>query len=87
MRGEPFHLTTEPSRKFIPFTVKVKAGSPAILLVGERDVMVGIGLLTMNVWALEVPPPGAGFKTVTEAVPAVAMSAAVINAVSWVALT
>jgi hypothetical protein len=36
----------------------------------------------VKVCALEVPPPGAGFTTVTEAVPAVAMSAAVIAAVT-----
>jgi hypothetical protein len=38
--------------------------------------------LIVNVWALEVPPPGVAFTTVTEAVPAVAMSAAVIAAVT-----
>ncbi len=38
----------------------------------------------MKVRALEVPPPGAGLNTVTEAVPAVAMSAAVIDALNWV---
>jgi len=36
--------------------------------------------------ALELPPPGAGLKTVTLAVPAVAMSAAVIAAVNCVLL-
>ena len=36
---------------------------------------------------MEVPPPGVGLKTVTLAVPAVAMSAARIAAVTWVALT
>jgi hypothetical protein len=35
-----------------------------------------------NVCAFEVPPPGAGLKTVTAAVPAVAMSAAPIVALS-----
>jgi len=34
-----------------------------------------------------VPPPGVGLKTVTLAVPAVAMSAARIDAVSWDAPT
>ena len=34
-----------------------------------------------------MPPPGAGFVTATLAVPAVAISAAAIAAVSWVALT
>jgi hypothetical protein len=36
---------------------------------------------------LEVPPPGDGFTTVTLAVPAAAMSAAVIAAVTCVLLT
>ena len=35
----------------------------------------------------EVPPPGVGVKTVTERVPAVAMSAAAMVAWSWVAET
>ena len=34
-----------------------------------------------------MPPPGVGLKTVTLAVPAVTMSAAAIEAVSWLALT
>src|SRR2546427_697916 len=47
----------------------------------------GTLLLMVNVSAPEVPPPGVGENTGTEAVPAVAMSAAVIVARSWVALT
>jgi hypothetical protein len=43
--------------------------------------------LTGKVRAFEVPPPGAGFTTVTDTVPAWAMSAAVMAAVSWVPLT
>ena len=35
----------------------------------------------------DVPPPGAGFVTATFTVPAVAISAAAIAAVTWVALT
>ena len=38
-------------------------------------------------WLLEVPPPGAGLDTVTLAVPAIAISAAAICAVSCVELT
>jgi hypothetical protein len=40
--------------------------------------------LTVKVWALEAPPPGGGFTTVTRAVPANAMSAAAIAAFTWV---
>ena len=49
-------------------------------------VGVGVGLLAaiVNICALDVPPPGAGFTTVTEAVPAEATRAAVTVAVSCV---
>ena len=47
--------------------------------------LVITGVLTIvNVCAFEVPPPGVGFTTVMEAVPAVAMSAAGTVAVSCV---
>jgi hypothetical protein len=90
VRFVPFHLTTELEMKLVPFTVSVKADPPAVAELGLRLVVVGRGLsgtLIVKVWALEVPPPGVGLKTVTLAVPAVAMSAAAIEAVSWVALT
>ena len=57
---------------------------PTAAVLGEIEVSVGAGLFTVNVLAADVPPPGVGVKTVTEAVPALAMSAAVICAVSWV---
>ena len=45
--------------------------------------LVITGVATMvNVCALDVPPPGVGFTTVIEAVPGVAMRAAVTVAVS-----
>ncbi|HWW18376.1 MAG TPA: hypothetical protein VNY81_07150 [Candidatus Saccharimonadales bacterium] len=43
-------------------------------------VTTGIGLLIVKASALDVPPPGAGVATLTIAVPAAAMSAAVIAA-------
>jgi len=43
-------------------------------------------MFMLKVTALEDPPPGAGLKTVTATVPPVAMSAAVIEAVSCVLL-
>src|SRR5206468_973849 len=46
----------------------------------------GFGVFMVKVCSLDVPPPGVGLTTVTEAVPAVAMSAAAICAVSWVLL-
>src|SRR4029077_418429 len=83
----PFQRTTEPDTKLVPVAVRVKAAPPAAALVGDSDVSVGAGLLTVNVTAAEVPPPGVGEKTVTEGVPAVAISAAVMAAVSCVLLT
>jgi hypothetical protein len=43
-----------------------------------------MGLLTVKVWALEVPPPPVVY-TVTLAVPAEAISDLGMEAVSWVA--
>src|SRR4030095_2897204 len=43
--------------------------------------------LIANDTAFDVPPPGAGFTTVTGIVPAVAISVVVIDVVSCVALT
>jgi hypothetical protein len=84
VRFDPFHRTTEPTTKPLPLTVSVNAGPPAPAVAGLKLVVVGTGLLIVKVRPLEVPPPGAGLNTVTEAVPAIAMSAAVIAAVNWV---
>jgi len=46
--------------------------------------MTGAGGLIVNVCAFEVPPPGAGFTTVTDAVPTAATFAAGTTAVSCV---
>src|SRR5882762_5030078 len=87
VRVAPFHLTVLPLTKPVPFTVSVKAGPLTSALLGVRPVSVGAGLFTVNVCAAEVPPPGAGVTTVTDAVVAAARSDAGIAAVSWVALT
>ena len=83
-RFAPFHWTTELELKPLPLTVSVNATPLALAVVGLRLVVAGTGLLIVRVWALEVPPPGAGVNTVTEAVPATAMSAAGIAAVNRV---
>jgi hypothetical protein len=83
----PLNFTAELATNPDPFTVSVNAAPPTVALVGERVVIVGAGLLMVKVEPADVPPPGAGFVTVTEGVPAVAMSAAVIAAVTCVALT
>jgi hypothetical protein len=65
----------------------VNAAPPATALLGLRLVSVGAGLLIVNVSALLGPTVGDGFTTVTEAVPADAMSAAAMLAVNCVADT
>src|SRR5882672_3539491 len=85
VRLPPFHRTTDPLMKFVPRTVSVNAAPPAAADVGVRLVVVGTGFGAdemVKTWAFEVPPPGAGLNTVIDAVPAVAMSAAAIAAVS-----
>ena len=83
---EPLNCTLAPFTKPAPLTVRVNAAEPAIAVAGDNEVTVGTALLIVNDTAFDVPP-GAGFVTVTVAVPAAAISAAVIAAVSWVALT
>ena len=55
---------------------------PAVALEGLRLVRTGVPDVIAKVNALEVPPPGAGLNTVTDADPTAAMSAAVIVALS-----
>ena len=80
--AEPLKLTAEFETKFVPLTVRVNPASPTVFEVGFMEVVVGTGLLIVKVCELEVPPPGVGLVTVTLAVPAVAMSEAVIVAVN-----
>src|SRR3990172_7326271 len=87
VRSAPFQRTTDPTTKLLPVTVSGKAAPPEGELVGERPLRVGRGLLMLNGEMLEVPPPGRGLKTETEAVPAVAISLAGIAASSWPAFT
>jgi len=80
VRFAPFQRTTAPLRKFIPFTVRVKAGPPAVAVFGDSDVRVGAAPVTVNVSALDVVP--SEFTTVTCGVPVAATSALRIDAVS-----
>jgi hypothetical protein len=81
-------FTVTPATKPVPVRVNVKAAPPTVAEVGTREVSVGAeAALIVNDRLPDVPPPGAGFVTVTVAVPAVAISAAVIAAVNCVALT
>ena len=80
----PFQFTVEVETNLVPFTVKVKSALPAAVQVGLIEVVVGTGLLIVNVTELDVPPPGGGLTTVMDAVPAVATFAAGTVAVSLV---
>ena len=82
----PLKFTVAPDTNPTPLTVSVNAAEPATALEGEIELSVGTGLLIVNDTAFDAPL-GAGFVTVTVAVPAVAISAAVIAAVNCVALT
>jgi hypothetical protein len=53
-RALPPNEATEAARKPVPMTVTLVALAPAVMLAGERDVMVGTGLLTTT-WLLEEP--------------------------------
>jgi hypothetical protein len=83
VRSEPFTRTTEFATKFVPFTVSAKPPLPTKTVDGAMLVVVGTGLaLTVKVCELDVPPPGAGLKTVMVFEPAVVMSVAEIAAVN-----
>ena len=66
----------------MPVRVSVVSGSPTIAEVGLIEVRVGARLLTVKVWAPEVPPVGGGLKTVMSRVPAEARLEAGMMAVS-----
>ena len=88
LRAAPLNRTAELLLKFVPLTVKVKAVSPANLVIGDKLLTVGTGLFTVTInGGVDVPPPGVGFVTVTEAVPPVANSEAAICAVNCVEFT
>ena len=36
-------MTPVPLKKFVPFTVRVNPGSPEFALVGDIEVIVGVG--------------------------------------------
>lgn len=68
-----------------PVPVMVKVGDVLTNVeVGEIVAIIGAGFLATKVWALDVPPPRVGVKTVTEEVAPTAISAALMVAVSCV---
>jgi hypothetical protein len=81
-------FTVAPVTKPVPVIVIVNAVPPTVEEVGAIEASVGPETaLIVNDRLPDVPPPGAGLVTITVAVPAVAISAAVIAAVNCVALT
>jgi hypothetical protein len=81
------HCTPEHGRKPLPVTISEKAEVPAVALVGDREAIVAAAGEEPEIVkdaGAEVTP---ALETVTEAVPAEAMSEAEIAAVSWVELT
>ena len=87
VRAAPFHCTSEPLTKLLPVTVSVKAAPPATALLGESVLNDGVGGRACVIVKGRALDTTLWFSTVTEAVPAAAMSVAGIWAVSWVALT
>jgi len=87
VRAVPFHCAVVPLPNPLPVSVNVNAAPPAVALVGEIAVSVGPPAAIGKVSAAEVPPPGVGVTTVTDTLAAVAMSVALMAAVSCVALT
>jgi hypothetical protein len=81
----PFQLTVAPERKFVPLTVSVNAAPPAFAVEGLRPEIVGVGMLTGNVVAVDTVPPA--LVTVIFMLPALAISAAGTAAVNCVELT
>jgi len=77
----PFQFTVEIAAKFVPFTVNVNPGPPAVAHVGLSELMVG-GATIVNVTEFDAEP--VEFFTVTGGVPAVAMFAVGTIAVSLV---
>jgi hypothetical protein len=86
VRAVPFHRTTEDGTKFQPSSVRVKALVPATALLGIRNHSMGTGFSMVKVSGVVLPPPGVGLKTVTSAVPPVAISLAVMRAPNWALL-
>ncbi len=56
----PFHCSAELETKLLPFTVRVNAADPAVVLFGDRELIEGVGFdcvgggLTIG---FEEPPP------------------------------
>ncbi len=63
----PFQSTADDGTKPLPETVSVCWPDPAATLAGLTPARTGGGLFTVKFAAAELPPPGAGLKTVIAA--------------------
>src|SRR5262249_17365036 len=84
-RSCPLNRTTEFCTKFDPVTARVNGPLPAVTVFGLSAVIAGVGLggtVICKMAAFDVPPPGGGEKTVTLALPGVAITDAETSAVS-----
>jgi hypothetical protein len=82
----PFHSTVEEGTKPVPVRSSVCAADPATTLAGSTAAITGGGLLMVKLADAELPPPGAGLKTVIAAVPPSARSVAGTVALSEVSV-
>jgi hypothetical protein len=91
-RREPFQkakvIPLGGTMKLDPETTRVKFWLPAVMVEGERPVIVGTGLLMLKFRDVDAgfTPQKPEFVTLIVATPPEAMSAAGIQAPSWLAL-
>jgi len=77
VRPVPFHNTVAPLTKLLPLTASVNLALPAMTVPGDSEVAFGTGFTMLKARdGDDVPPPGAGFTTVTAAEPVDVMSLA-----------
>jgi len=63
---EPTHCTKDPDTKFVPSTVRLKLAPPAVALVGEIELTVGlVELFNRPTWLWLVPGANAIKPSVT----------------------
>src|SRR5580704_13610930 len=80
-RADPAHFTTEVLTKFLPVTVIVNPAPPAFAVLGESEVIAGMGL-SMTSWTVWVPAPSLIVK-VAVCAPATVGLAVTVIVQSW----